>query len=242
MNSRPVGSNKQRGFTLIELMVAGALSLMLSLVLFQVLIEAARMAETMVTRVVLNQAARETFELLAFGGKHDFAGDGVGSGDRIPGYHGRSDDPVTTGATKHGTGTVTQNTDHRLFLSQATFPAAAAFNLCQFPATTEPLLSTATVGCVAFACSASGAVNLSQNSALCEDGSDTVYVDGFVENFASSDDREFTHTTPNRDLTREITFVLRDPSRMPLFKETGYTSDEQRQSYWTVFSMQVDPP
>jgi prepilin-type N-terminal cleavage/methylation domain-containing protein len=58
----------QRGFTLIELMVAATLTLMLMTVISGVLFDSLRMAEILRGKLALNREAREIYDLLAFGG------------------------------------------------------------------------------------------------------------------------------------------------------------------------------
>ncbi len=63
----------QRGFTLIELMVAGTISLILLAAIGGVLSDSLRTAAALNSQVAINRHAREIFEILAFGGSNDSA-------------------------------------------------------------------------------------------------------------------------------------------------------------------------
>lgn len=61
-------TNNQAGFTLIELMLASTLGLILLIAALGILYDSANIAEIMRSRVSLNSAARESFDLLLDGG------------------------------------------------------------------------------------------------------------------------------------------------------------------------------
>jgi hypothetical protein len=86
-----ITNNKESGFTIVELLVAGTLFLLLSLALIQIMLHGGKITETMITQVVKNNQARELFELLSDGG------------DLNSGYHGSSysggSNPITTAVT-----------------------------------------------------------------------------------------------------------------------------------------------
>ncbi|WP_434620428.1 PulJ/GspJ family protein [Azospirillum sp. B2RO_4] len=63
----------QRGFTLIELMVAGTISLILLAAIGGVLSDSLRTAAALNSQVAINRHAREIFEILAFGGSNENA-------------------------------------------------------------------------------------------------------------------------------------------------------------------------
>lgn len=65
MRATPSG---QVGFTVIELMVASTVSLILMLTLMSIVLQAVQTAEGMHARIMMNQEAREIFDILAFGG------------------------------------------------------------------------------------------------------------------------------------------------------------------------------
>lgn len=94
----PCISSRQTGFTIIELMIAGTLTLLLSLTLLKILLLSQHMADIMITQTTLNAEARAVFELLGEGGIKANGDPGLSS-DRIPGYHGRRTDPFSTTLT-----------------------------------------------------------------------------------------------------------------------------------------------
>lgn len=59
---------RERGFTLVEVMVAATTGLILMAAVGGVLLDSLRFADSISSRVALNRHAREIFELLAFGG------------------------------------------------------------------------------------------------------------------------------------------------------------------------------
>jgi prepilin-type N-terminal cleavage/methylation domain-containing protein len=61
--------NRQRGFTLIELMLASTLGLILLIAALGILFDSANIGDVLRARVSLNAAARESFDLLLDGGK-----------------------------------------------------------------------------------------------------------------------------------------------------------------------------
>lgn len=65
----------QQGFTLIELMVAGTISLILLAAIGGVLSDSLRTAAALNSQVAINRHAREIFEILAFGGSNANAND-----------------------------------------------------------------------------------------------------------------------------------------------------------------------
>ena len=75
-------ARRQRGFTLIELMVAMTVGMFLLVAVFAIIYQTAGMAETVAGQMALNREARENFRLLTDGG--------VGStGLGVPGLRGR---------------------------------------------------------------------------------------------------------------------------------------------------------
>ena len=87
-----VNKNSLAGFTLVEIMVGGTLSMLLGLALFQIVAQSQQMADVMITQVTQNNRAREVFEWLADGGVRA-GGVPTTDLDRIAGYHGRNIDP-----------------------------------------------------------------------------------------------------------------------------------------------------
>ncbi|MBF8271227.1 MAG: hypothetical protein HW380_332 [Magnetococcales bacterium] len=81
------------GFTLVELMIAGSLGTVLSLVLFEMLLQAQHMADAMIMQSTLNGQAREVFDLLMDGGVEP------STTNRIPGFHGRAALPTNLKTT-----------------------------------------------------------------------------------------------------------------------------------------------
>ncbi|KAA0571165.1 prepilin-type N-terminal cleavage/methylation domain-containing protein [Azospirillum sp. Sh1] len=73
----------QRGFTLIELMVAGTISLILLAAIGGVLSDSLRTAAALNSQVAINRHAREIFEILAFGGSNENANT-TASGSVLP--------------------------------------------------------------------------------------------------------------------------------------------------------------
>ncbi|MBF0177278.1 MAG: prepilin-type N-terminal cleavage/methylation domain-containing protein [Magnetococcales bacterium] len=84
--SQPAPS--QRGFTLLEVMVAGTIASMVGLALLETLLTVVEMAHHTTDLVLLNQESRNVFDLAAEGGV-------VAEGTSIPGYWGRATDPVS---------------------------------------------------------------------------------------------------------------------------------------------------
>lgn len=73
----------QQGFTLIELMVAGTISLILLAAIGGVLSDSLRTAAALNSQVAINRHAREIFEILAFGGSNENANT-TASGSILP--------------------------------------------------------------------------------------------------------------------------------------------------------------
>ncbi|MBP2295469.1 prepilin-type N-terminal cleavage/methylation domain-containing protein [Azospirillum rugosum] len=77
----------QRGFTLIELMVAGTLGLILMIVVGGILTDTLRYADAISSRIALNRHAREIFDVLALGASNANANLNSGTGsDPSPGF------------------------------------------------------------------------------------------------------------------------------------------------------------
>ncbi|GAB0058890.1 hypothetical protein SIID45300_03249 [Candidatus Magnetaquicoccaceae bacterium FCR-1] len=101
----------QAGFTLLELMISSALSLIIGLVLWQLLGMILNIAQESGNLMALNQESRNLFQLLSEGG--------IASDDtRIPGYWGRSVDPASDNALRV--------TDYRLHLGLEAGPNLAS--------------------------------------------------------------------------------------------------------------------
>lgn len=81
MNRRLAG---QRGFTLIELMVATTVGLMLLMSVLTIMYQSAGMADAMRGQVVMNQEARQMFHMLTDGGVGS-----LGTAVPVPGMRGR---------------------------------------------------------------------------------------------------------------------------------------------------------
>ncbi|PCI40838.1 MAG: hypothetical protein COB46_05920 [Rhodospirillaceae bacterium] len=75
----------QRGFTLIELMVATFAGMLLIAVIFSIMFQMAGMADQIVAKVRMNQEHREVFRLLANGGLENISG----TIRYVPGVRGR---------------------------------------------------------------------------------------------------------------------------------------------------------
>jgi hypothetical protein len=84
----------QSGFTAVEMMIAGTLTLLLSVALFKIILITQHMSQLMITQTTINSEARAVFDLLGEGGIKAGGSNNV-SDDRIPGYHGRESDPDT---------------------------------------------------------------------------------------------------------------------------------------------------
>jgi Tfp pilus assembly protein PilW len=255
--------NKEYGFTLIELLTAGTLFLLLSLSIIQIVLHAEKMAEAMITNVVLNKQARVTFELLAHGGNTT-----GGYNAAIPspvlynlpdyrGYYARSEDPTIRNHPVIGhIGTLTgidsaltlrngANTDDPLNSTDNTFQLRLGWgsgdNTSGTPATTD--FSTASTTnyrrtpsysqTFQVSCSGVDTVPISR----CEANTDIYTVDGFIDTFNSDAN---IRTVNSR--TSEVAFTIIDPSKVPRTgSESLFTQPEYSESYWTVFSINVDP-
>ena len=82
-SSKNIRLQRESGFTLVEIMIASSLGLVLTLVLFEIILQSQRMADVMIMQSNLNSQAREVFELLMDGGVEP------GTSTPISGYHGR---------------------------------------------------------------------------------------------------------------------------------------------------------
>src|SRR3990167_943324 len=87
----------QRGFTIIELLVATTVGLLLMSGVMTIMYQSAGMAEVMRGQIVMNQQAREMFRILTDGG---VGYDNIGSaGKAVAGLRGRKKgDPLLTAA------------------------------------------------------------------------------------------------------------------------------------------------
>lgn len=74
----------QQGFTLIELMIAGTISLILMAAIGGVLSDSLRTAAALNSQVAINRHAREIFEILSFGGSNPNANATVTATIRLP--------------------------------------------------------------------------------------------------------------------------------------------------------------
>lgn len=80
---------RQTGFTLLELMVAGTVSLLLFAVMWQMLNNTVFLTETMFSRVTMNQEARAAFRMITYGAAVDVDASGdLVDAEIIAGIHG----------------------------------------------------------------------------------------------------------------------------------------------------------
>lgn len=90
-----ISSNRESGYTLVELMVSLTLSAILVIIVFQMVVQAQDMADTMWQRIRFNQEARQVFELTANGAFVDFPPLGTLNAavpeERISGIRGGND-------------------------------------------------------------------------------------------------------------------------------------------------------
>lgn len=96
---------RQQGFTLIELMVAGTISLILMVAIGGVLSDSLRTAAALNSQVAINRHAREIFEILSFGGSNPNANATVTATVKLPfkyvfGLRGRDPRLTATDAWK----------------------------------------------------------------------------------------------------------------------------------------------
>lgn len=216
---RPRASSPQAGFTILEMMVAGTLSLMLSLVLFEIVAQSQHMADIMIMQSNLNGQARELFEMLGDGGVKT-AGNPQTEADRVKGYHSRSSDEEPTTMDNSELDRLNDTADATTFRLRLGLVAGG-----QYVKSREAPSTTIT-------CRAA-------DSPLdtC-DGTEDETVDGYVDTFNVNN----TTTRSLHARLPEITFTLIDPPRVPKNTEDDrYIKREYSESYWTVFHMNVGP-
>ncbi|MBF0145955.1 MAG: hypothetical protein HQL84_08580 [Magnetococcales bacterium] len=196
-------------------MIAGSLGTVLSLVLFEILLQAQYMADSMIMQSTLNSQAREVFDLLMDGGVKAGGSSTVGT-DRVPGVHGRNliDDSVlsrVSGIT----------TTFRIRLGPESDPTIPKIM-------TSEILPTFTVSCSA------------PGTPIKTCGTDwtgkTYTVDGFVdyfkfENFASG----------GLVKTYNVSLTLIDSYRVPRSTNSQrFSQMEYSTSFWTALTLILD--
>lgn len=80
---------RQRGFTIIELLVATTTGLLLTIGVMTIMYQSAGMADVMRGQIVMNQQAREMFRILTDGG--------MGAAGAVAGLRGRKEGSTTVG-------------------------------------------------------------------------------------------------------------------------------------------------
>ena len=219
---RWLSKSQQAGFTLMEMMVAGTLALILSLVLFKVIIQSQQMAEQMLMQSNLNSHAREVFELLGDGGVRT-ADDANGAdyADQILGYHGRSTDPEDDAPTAVG------RTDSA---------GDASFRLRLGPEAGNILRTSASQPTFIITCA-----DDDDRLKTCNSDTDTYTVDGYVDEFYSDNATTRSLLVGAQRRLPELTFTVIDPYRVPRSTTLRrFTQDEYSESFWTVFYLHVD--
>lgn len=209
------------GFTLIELMVAATLALILMLTTTTILFQTFEFADQQRLRPVLNDKAREYFDLLGDGGT-------VTAG-RLLGMRDQSDFLQTSAPSLRGTAS------HRLQLNNPDIPIPATL--------IGPETSPVTINCDAVEdpvqdCGASGTTQAvdgymardprlyvhTQNGGVSGDSDRSV---GDAERKSGPDDR-----------TIEVEILLIQPYQA---NRTRFRTDQVRESYRTIFTLNRSP-
>lgn len=218
-------------------MVASTVSLILMLALLSIILEAIQTAEGMHTRVMMNQEAREIFDVLAFGGpKTGVNNTPTASVDHNYsfGLRGRRDgtlsggwaEPQAQGSGQPGSpgALMAWNADHTARLYRFALPAGDAW--------ADGLPSTGfysqPINALEMACT-----SVSQPVQDCAGSTGSVTVAGKLRADPGVGARSYTNLTS----LREVVLQIFDPFST---KNTRASFSEVSGVYWTSFTMNVD--
>lgn len=220
-------ANHGAGFTLIEVLVATSASLILFLAIFQIIVEVGHMAQIMITKVRLNQEARQVLRMTLDGGVRQLDGNGtIVNGERERGLHGRNIvaellDP---------------NTNKQQLIWSVVVTELAGSPTRVIGSTRTPEFE---VTCA----------DIDDPIAVCGAGGETYDVAGLVAEWGVVDSRAVTDNfDPDgagplvpRNVTRELNLVVTDPGRLPLVgQERDFLISEFTERYSTVVTLHVD--
>ncbi len=192
-------SSAESGFTLIEILVAGTLTMLLSVALFELFLQAQHMADVMITRVTLTGQAREMFELLADGGL-------TTDSERVDGFHGRKEVKESTYDLTNG----------RLSLNSGDASLQS------------PELS------LSLTCE-----DIDLPILRCDAADEVLQIDGYFDYEDTNDFINNSRSVSSR--TPEVSFTLIDAFKVPRANyKTRFIREEYSESFWTVFSLNVD--